>query len=178
MDEPINNNQETAQTGKSSDPFKMWSMVFAVLFLAAAGVAVWQFIQNGSLSSRVTSVEANAAQLQADKNNLQSQLNALNDDSNNGTDGESSNSADAAKILAAVDAYVRAPVEASKESFEYSVNKNQDSFATVNVGAPEGGGYQLWLKKVGDNWTVLFGGQDMPAQDMVDKYGIPDSFLK
>lgn len=176
MDQPINNHEDQVQTGKSADPLKMWVIVLVILFLAATGVAVWQFLQVGSLSSRVSTLEASAAQLQADKNNLQAQLSG-DDTTSTDSSGASSNP-ESAKILAAVDAYVRAPVSASKQSFEYSILKNENSFAKVNVGSPEGAGYALWLKKVGDNWTVLFGGQDNPGQDVIDQYGLPESFLK
>jgi hypothetical protein len=125
----------------------------------------------------VTEVEANAAQLVADKNSLQSQLDLLGGTDATGTDTSAQTSIDKVKILAAVDAYVRAPV-AANGNFEYEIKDNDGKFATVNVAVPEGGGYKLWLKKVGDNWTVLFGGQDAPSQEYIDKYGLTGVFAQ
>ena len=142
MEQTINTQPTPAQTGKSRDPFKMWTIIFALLFVAAGGFgawAVWQLnSQNGQLSS--------AQKAKTD--------------------------ADSTKILVAVDAHVRADVNA-KGDFKYTITKNTGKFATVSVGVPEGGGYELWVKKVGDNWTVLFGGQDSPTQALIDQYGIP-----
>ncbi len=177
MEQPITNHEAPVQTGKSSDPLKMWVMILGILFLVAAGLAVWQFLQVGNVNSRVTELEANAAQLLADKNSLKSQLDLLGGSDATGTDASAQTSIDTTKILAAVDAYVRAPVGA-KGSFEYTVKDNDGKFATANVAVPEGGGYKLWLKKVGDNWTVLFGGQDAPTQELIDKYGLTGVFAQ
>ena len=169
--------QSQTQTGKSADPFKIWAIVLGLLFLAAGGFAVWQTMQVSELGSKVASLESSAAQLQADKNSIQAELNTLKGiDSTD--DSGTQKTPDSVKILAAVDAYVRAPVEAKGKAFEYNVLEVSDGFARVNVGPSEIAGYALWLKKVGENWTVLFGGQDMPGQDMIDKYGIPESILQ
>ncbi len=177
MEQPLSNHEAPVQTGKSSDPLKMWVMILGILFLVAAGLAVWQFLQVGAQSSRVTELEANAAQLLADKNSLKSQLDLLGGTETTGTDASAQTSLDTAKILAAVDAYVRAPV-AAKGDFEYAIKNNDGKFATVNVAVPDGGGYMLWLKKVGDNWTVLFGGQEGPSQELIDKYGLTGVFAQ
>lgn len=163
------------QIGKSRDPFKVWTIIFALLFVAAAGFAGWQYLQMGTTNSKVASLEESAAALQAKKVELQAELDALKNSGSTGTDTSGGNSADATAILAVTDAYVRAPVAATGE-FTYTVSKNENSFAKVNVAVAEGGGYILWLKKVGNTWTVLFGGQDAPMQETLDKYGIPGGF--
>jgi cell division protein FtsL len=151
-------------------PGKVKTMLIAVLvlvLLAAAGFAVWQTMQLGTLDSKVTSLEATNQDLQTSKTSLQAQLDSLK------TANKMSQTTDKDKIIAASDAYVRAPVAAAATKFEYTITKNTGKFALVNVKVPEGGGYQLWLKKVSDNWTVLLGGQDQPSQEDIDKYDIP-----
>lgn len=170
MEQNLDNVQPPVKTGKSRDPMKMWVILLVVLLLAVAGLAAWQFMQTSLLSSKVSELETNSSQLQANNNSLQSELNELKGVQTASEDGGQA-SPESTKILAAVDAYVRAPVAATG-AFEYEVKTNDGKFAVVTVGVPEGSGYQLWLKKVGDNWTVLFGGQDKPSQEMIDKYGL------
>jgi hypothetical protein len=144
-------------------------ILLAVLAVLAIGSAVWQTSQLSDQTAKVDSLQSANKDLQASATTLQAQLDNLKA----GTGTTTTQPTDQDKILAASDAYVRAPVAATSTKFEYTVTKNTGKFALVNVKVPEGGGYQLWLKKVGDNWTVLFGGQDQPAQEDIDKYGIP-----
>lgn len=171
MDEIQTTQPNQVQTGKSADPLKMWLIVVIVLLLVAGGFAAWQTVQLNSQNAKVSSLESVVNGLQNSNDELQTEVDSLKGDSKPTT----TSSADADKILAATDAYVRAPVSATGK-FEYNITKNSDDFAKVSVGVEEGGGYQLWLKKVGDNWTVLFGGQDVPAQEELSKYGIPNNF--
>jgi hypothetical protein len=157
------------QTGKSRDPFKMWLVVVAVLFLAAGGFAVWQTMQLNEKNAKVTTLESTVS-------GLETELAAANPDGT--ATGDTATDSDSTKILAAVDAYVRAPVAAAGETFEYNILENENGFARVNVSTGEGGGYAAWLKKVSDNWTVLVTGQDMPTQETIDKYNIPESVLQ
>lgn len=173
--------QAPMQTGKSSDPFKMWAVIFVLLFLAAAAFAAWQTLQLSSQSTKVAGLEASVTELQSGKIALQAELDGLKggdtSTSSTGSTGDTTNP-DTTKILAAVDAYVRAPVAATEGKFEYSLRTNNGTFAKVDVTPNDGSGYLLWLKKVDDNWTVLFGGQDTPADSEVTKYAIPESLLR
>lgn len=170
MDQTLNDKPQPTQTGKSSDPLKMWTMLLGIILLAVAAFAAWQWFNASALGSKVETLESNAAQLQANNNSLQSELNTYKGVDTASESGETT-TPDSTKILAAVDAYVRAPVEATG-AFEYAIKINDGKFALVNVNVPEGSGYLLWLKKVGDNWTVLFGGQEGPSQEYIDKYGL------
>ena len=170
MEQTINTQPTPAQTGKSRDPFKMWTIIFALLFVAAGGFGAWAVWQLNSQNGQLSSAQKAKTDAESNSASLQSQLNALK--GNSATGGTGATDADSTKILAAVDAHVRADVNA-KGDFKYTITKNTGKFATVSVGVPEGGGYELWVKKVGDNWTVLFGGQDSPTQALIDQYGIP-----
>lgn len=158
-----------AQTGKSLDSQKMWVMILIALLAVAAGFALWQTIQLGGASSSLQSYQISTGDLQASKIALQKELDELKNDESAAATANTGKD----KILAAVDAYVRAPKQATSQQFEYAITKTTDQFAKVSVGVAEGGGYSVTLKRVGENWTVIVAGQDAPSQETVDKYGIP-----
>lgn len=169
--EPTYKSQPSVTANKPRNSFKAWTVVFALLFICAGVFAVWQTSQVNQLN-----VDERLASLQAEKLSLQNELAKLK-----GTDAPASEqeqaSPDSTKILAAVDAHVRAPVAAAGTQYEYAIDKTEGNFAEVNVSVPEGGGFNVWLKKVGDNWTVILSGQDTPPQADQDKYGIPATFF-
>lgn len=177
--QPVPGQMGPVQTGKSSDPFKVWAIVLGILFLAAAGFAVWQTLQVSSLSSKVRELEttnSGLAESLAELTGSDSSANA------GGQDGDTPVASDTEKILAATDAHVRAPVTRSGTTFEYEIVVNKDGFARVlaNVKDSEvdGSGTSVWLKKVGDNWTALFSTQDTVSQETIDLYGLPDAVLQ
>jgi hypothetical protein len=174
MEQPISNHEASVQTGKSSDPLKMWAMVLAVLLLVAASVAAWAFLQVGALNSKVSDLEATTTELTVSKTSLQGQLDKLNGDGA-ATDATSP---DSAKIIAAADLYMRRPKASTNADFEYTIIKTADGFSRVSAGFKDvGGGVAVWVKKVGDNWVGIIAGQENPAQADIDLYGIPQSVL-
>lgn len=160
--------QPPMQTGKSRSSARVvWVILLVLLLLGAVGFAVWQTLQLNDSNAKVSSLESSVA-------NLQAELADAKDDS---VDGDTPVNSDTDKILAAVDAYVRAPVASANLTYEYSIQETSDGFARVSVTPTEGSGSVLLLKKVDENWTVLVGGQDSPSQEIIDQYGIPAAVL-
>lgn len=166
---------ETQQQPKTTNNYtwQPWVVVGAVV-VVAVGLMLWQYMQ-------VKDLQTQLSQKQITIDSLESDLSVQAPDS--GTkepvtdpDEPVQQSNDTDQILSVVDAYVRAPVAAEAEKFEYTIGENTGKFAKVNVKLSEGGGYYLVLKKVNDQWTVLFGGQDVATQEMIDKYGLPAEF--
>ena len=176
MEEPMVNvpgASQRIQTGKSVNSSKMWTIIFAALSMVAVGFAAWQTAQSISQSSKVGGLEATINELRESNTKLQaenSELKGVYPDTDIAV-------ADRAKILAVVDAYIRAPVTASGK-FEYAIQKTSDKFSRVNVKLPEEGSLLVWLKKVDENWTVLSSGQDIPGQDTINKYGLPSEMIE
>ncbi|HEU5188029.1 MAG TPA: hypothetical protein VFT87_06035, partial [Candidatus Saccharimonadales bacterium] len=67
-------------------------------------------------------------------------------------------------------------VAAASQKFTYTITGNTGEFAKVAVGVQEGSGYEVTLKKVDTNWTVLFAGQDLPSKEIGERYGLPKSY--
>lgn len=150
----------------------VWIMLLFVVMIAGAGLAGWQYMEAQKARSDsktkqdiVASLQTETADLKAEVANLKTSPNAV---AKKDTD----------LILAATDAYVRAPVAAASEKFTYAVKDNTGKFAKVSVAVAEGTGYEVTLKKVDDNWTVLFAGQDLPLKDVGEKYGLPDNYYQ
>ncbi len=146
-------------------------VVVGLVVVAAAAACFWMFNQSQILQSQLNDKTSANTQLEKDKTTLQEENDKLK------TSGATV-ATDKDLILAAADAYVRAPVAAASSKFTYEISDNTSKFAKVKVGVEEGSGYTLTLKKVGANWTVLFGGQDLPLQDMADKYGLPAGYYQ
>ncbi len=172
MEEPVANMPGQVQVGKSGGVPAVWVVVLALLLVAAIGFAVWQVF---SASQQVSGLISEKNDLQSTNNELRTEVDQLKGTDSSGD--EATTDPDSFKILAAVDAHVRAPVGA-KGTFEYAIQKTNGDFSRVSVSVEEGGGYLLWLKKVENSWTVLFGGQDMPSQEMIDKYGLTAAVLE
>lgn len=162
-------------TGKSSDPFKAWTIVFAILFIAAAAFAAWQTLQLNEKASKVSSLESTVSGLQAEIAKTDG-----DGDQDIATDGDTPVDSDTDKILAAADAHVRAPAARSADTYEYTIMVNKDGFARVaaSVVGVNASGVAVWLKKVGENWTVLLSTQDSLSQETIDIYGIPEAVLQ
>jgi len=156
---------------KTGKPWVMWVIV-AIIAVVAGGLSMWMYNQTQNLQSQLNAKTTTLSQSEKDLTALQEKYDKLAA----GTPAPATSDKDV--ILAAVDAYVRAPVAAQGQKFTYEISDNTGKFAKVKVGVAEGGGYTLTLKKVGANWTVLFGGQDLPLQDMADKYGLPKGYYQ
>lgn len=180
MEQQINNQQQSSAqpqtqntamvTGKSRDPFKMWMVIFALLFVATAGFAVWQTLQLNGQSSKVAELESDGNDLKATNDSLQQQIDELN-----GVGSSDSTSGDTDKILAAVDAYTRADTDAEGFTFEYTITRNADGFAKVRINSSDDDVSFAWVKKVGNNWTVVESGDDSLTQEVIDEFKIPSS---
>lgn len=83
---------------------------------------------------------------------------------------------DADTIIKTAKAYVEADVSMQPGGNTYTVLQQEDVFARVGVGAPEGGGFWVLLKKVNDIWVPLLAGQDLPSKDIGQKYGLPEGW--
>lgn len=149
-------------------------VVVGVVVLVAGGLVLWQFMQ-------VKNLQTQLSQKQITIDSLESDLSVQAPDAGSkepvvDPNTPVSQTSETDQILSVVDAYVRAPVAAEAEKFEYTIGENTGKFVKVGVKLTEGGGYYLILKKVNDQWTVLFGGQDEATQELKDKYGLPADF--
>ncbi|HSE29168.1 MAG TPA: hypothetical protein VLA77_01110 [Candidatus Saccharimonadales bacterium] len=162
---------EIKPTNKNDLGWLSW-LVVGVVVVASAVLAWWQYSQIQSLQNQLA--QKQTALDTAETDLPLTELNGVIEPDN--PDAPVSTNNDTAQILSVTDAYVRAPVAAESEKFEYTIADKTGDFAKVNVKLSEGGGYYLVLKKVGDQWTVLFGGQDVPTEEMAQKYGLPAGY--
>ena len=165
---------EPAQPVQVKVKAKNWIWVLLLVVIMGAGGATWwwQFSKTQTVQTELAAQKAAVVTAQIEINDLKSEINSLKEDP--GT----VKAKDSDLILAASDAYVRAPVAAASSKFTYAIKNNTGTFAKVTVGISEGGGYELTLKKVDKNWTVLFAGQDLPGKDVADKYGLPEGYYQ
>lgn len=161
--------QPTMSTGKSSNSGMVWMIVLGVLLLAAVGFAVWEMFELNNKTSEISSLKNSNTQLQAQVKSLEEQVGVAE------TSGTSE--ADTNKILAATDAYTRAPVAVATDVFTYEVAENNGEFAKVTVKVEGKEGFELVLKKVDNAWTVVVSTQDSPTQADLDEYAIPAGFV-
>jgi hypothetical protein len=158
----------TPQSSGGRKPKTWIAILLGVLLLAAIGFGVWQWLEVTKKNTEVSDLRASNTQLQSEVSNLQQQI---------GT-GATVAQTDTEKILAATDAYTRAPVSAAGEVFKYSVAGSNDTFAKINVDVEGKESYQLVLKKTDNAWAVIISSQNSPTQADLDKYGVPTGFYE
>lgn len=161
---------QRSQKPKTSPKSWMWVLAVLALVVVAGAVRWWYFGQTQALYKEVATQKSIADLSQKEVANLKVEIANLKADPNSPIVKDSD------LILAATDAYVRAPVSAANEKFTYVITDNQGEFAKVAVGTAEGTGYRVTLKKVDTNWTVLFAGQDLPLKEVGEKYGLPKGY--
>lgn len=150
----------------------VWVLLFIVALAAGGATWWWQYSQTQSVQKQLSAEQDAVTAAQKNAANLQAEVATLKADPGTVV------TKDTDLILAATDAYVRAPVAAASEKFTYDVKDNTSKFAKVSVGVSTGGGYSVTLKKVDNNWTVLFAGQDLPGKDVGEKYGLPETYYQ
>jgi cell division protein FtsB len=148
--------------------------VLLVLALIGCGVLGWMvYDQNGQKSSLSNKVAAKDDQIDTIKAELKS-LKANTGDSNNSTESKSESN----PVVDVALAYAQADVGNAANKLSAQVMYNKDGFANVAISVTGGaGGTGEILKKVNDQWVVVFSGQDNPPQEVVTAYGIPKAAL-
>lgn len=145
-----------------------------LLALVVAGVLGWLWYQqNGQvddLESKLSSSNNKLLKLETEAA-TKAELNA-DSVTTDTTDSESD------AIVKVSLAYAQADVSSSDSKLSAQVMYNKGGFANVSISVVEGaGGTGLILKKVADQWVVVFSGQDNPPQAVIDQYGIPKAAL-
>ncbi|HSE29413.1 MAG TPA: hypothetical protein VLA77_02390 [Candidatus Saccharimonadales bacterium] len=158
------------QIGGGSNSKMVWTIILAVLLLAAVGFAGWQWYTGSKKNQEISDLQASNTQLQSQVSTLEQQV-----ESDQG--GAAAAPSDTDKILAAVDAYTRAPIAANGKVFKYTVAENNGTFAKVNVEVEGDQGYTLALKKIDNAWTVVVSSKDSPTQADLDAYGVPAGYI-
>jgi type II secretory pathway component PulM len=82
---------------------------------------------------------------------------------------------DAEAIVSAALAVANASV--SSEGVQVELAKQVGDFARVNV-TGDTSGYSMILKKSNDQWVSIVSGQAPPAQEDIDRYGIPQEVIE
>lgn len=189
MDEPVKLNDKPNEPIKPEKEIvykeknrlsNIFTRALLSFLLLACGVAlVWQMLQVRSKNSDLKSSNSQTSQLTQDKTLLQNQVSDLKDQVRKLTASpspESKSDDDAIKDTAK--SYVRAVVATQNDAnFTYTIMKKEGDFARVNVGAPEGGGYAMVLKKSNSLWVRVYEGQANPSTTDMSKFGIPASLF-
>lgn len=146
-----------------------------ILALVAAAALGWLWYQQ---SGRVSGLESDLSSTRTKVATLEASAAAnakLSDD--NAVTMDTNNSDSDAAVKAAL-AYAKADINAANSKLTSQVMYIKDGFANVAVNPSEGvGGVGMILKRVGDQWVVVFSGQDNPPQEVISKYGIPKPVL-
>ncbi len=146
------------------------------LLLVLCGVAlVWQMLQGRTKNNELKTANEQLSQLEHDKNLVQHQVSDLKDQVKSLTAAPAPDTkSDDQSIKDAARAYVRAVTTTQNDAnFTYTIMKKESDFARVSVGAPEGGGYAMVLKKSNNLWVRVYEGQGNPSQADISKYSIP-----
>lgn len=167
--EPIQMQQPQVK-GKGAHSW-VWVVLLIVALVAGGTTWWWQYSKTQDVQKQLTAEQQAVTNAQKNIANLQAEVTTLKAD-------PTITAKDTDLILAATDAYVRAPVAVASEKFTYDIKDNTGKFAKVSVGVSTGGGYSVTLKKVDNNWTVLFAGQDLPGKDVGEKYGLPEAYYQ
>lgn len=155
--------------GGSSKGMMIGMIVMAVLLVGAIGFGVWQWMEVSKKNTEISNLQASNTQLQSQASSLEQQVET--------EEGTTTAATDTDRILAAVDAYTRAPVSASGKVFKYSVAENNGTFAKVTVEVEGAEGYEVVLKKIDNVWTAVVSTADSPTQADLDAYGVPAGFV-
>lgn len=152
---------------------KAFSFVSMLLLLAILGAGVLGYLwyeqdqQLASLKDEVGNSKATIADLRSElgKNNET----PVEEPVVTGTDDKS-------LIIETVTARAKAPVSAKDSKATVNIMKQGSEFAYTNVGFEGGGGAAYILKKVDDTWTIIFSGQDVVPESVVETFGIPAEY--
>lgn len=63
------------------------------------------------------------------------------------------------------------------EGVTCTIQQQTDKLALVGWGVAEGGGANVFLSKEGQDWTIIYSGNDSVPESVVQKYDIPQSWL-
>lgn len=165
----------TMQAKKKRNPAAMWLVLVLVLFLATGGYAAYQYTQALSQGDTLSQKDSQIAALTSENAKLKSDAAKAEAQPAEPTPADKK-TVDKMAITAVVTAKLHAPTKVKDEKLTVNVMKQSDTFAYVNAGPVSGGAAAYILKKVDNQWTIVFSGQDKVSQTDIDTYSIPTEF--
>lgn len=159
---------------------RAFSFVSVLFLLAILGVGVMAYLWYDQKST-VESMQAEVDAAETTVTNLRSQLGKANDTA--GSDGSVSSqptpASDDEMIKAAATVYRHALKSTADAKFVFSSIKTNSPFAKASMAVEgENGGFACWLKKADGTWVVMFCGQQLPEQAVLDTWGMPANTLQ
>lgn len=158
----------TPEKKKPSRAGKWLLWGFVVLLLASlAAFAYGQYVEAENAKNENASLQ----------NSLKAAQDANTVDEATETEGDGATLTDKQLIINVAKADAQSPVAAKDSKVTVIVKKQGNEFAEALVGdAISGGGYAVILKKVNEEWVIVFKGQDTPDQTTIKTYGIPAEY--
>lgn len=168
---PITPAGNAPQPQKSANN-KLPLIILIVVSLVLGGVVTWLALQLQSTNTKLSSSERELASTQSKDGSANSTTEPANPDAPVAAD------TDEDQIINTAIGWGTARESAKNAKLTVNITKKQLPFADVSIGTEEGTGYGCTLKKSNNVWLVLFCGQGVPSQAVLDEWGIPASFAK
>lgn len=156
----------------------LWATLITLLVLVLSGAAGYFFWQMMDLRTQVDAKESANQSLQGAVDHLRQQ--AAKADESETTPKEltptEQKAADKTAITDVITAKLHAPTKYKDVKLVINVMKQNDQFAYVNAGAENAGAAAYILKKVADEWTIIYSGQEKVSAEVIETYTIPTEF--
>ncbi|MGB4768288.1 MAG: hypothetical protein WBP22_03450 [Candidatus Saccharimonas sp.] len=168
---PITPASNTPQPQKSANNKLPW-IILIIITLVLGGTIAWLALQLQSTTTKLTSSESELASTQSKDGSANNATEPANPDAPVAAD------TDEDQIINTAIGWGTARESTKSAKLTVNITKKQLPFADVSIGTEEGTGYGCTLKKSNNVWLVLFCGQSVPSQAVLDEWGIPASFAK
>lgn len=165
---PANNTPQPQKTANSKLPW----IILIIVTLVLGGIIAWLALELQSTNTKLSSSKSELASAQSKDDSSSDTTEPANPDAPVSTD------ADQDQIINTAIGWGTARESAKSAKLTVNITKKQLPFADVSIGTDEGTGYACTLKKSNNVWLVLFCGQSVPSQAVLDEWGIPASFAK
>jgi len=156
----------------------LWVTIITLLILGLAGAAGYFFWQMMDVRTQLSAKDAANQSLQGTVAYLKPLADAAQKDAAEPEEltADEQKAADKTAITEVVTAKLHAPTKDKDVKLTVNVMKQNDQFAYVNAGPETGGAAAYILKKVTDEWTIIYSGQEKVSTEVIETYTIPAEF--
>jgi cytoskeletal protein RodZ len=156
----------------------LWMTLVTLLVLALVGAAGYFYWQNMQTQDQVNQKQATLDTLTTENAKLKKDVQDVTTTpiAKEPTAAEKL-AADKTAITDVITARLHAPTKDKDVKLTLNIMKQDDNFAYVNAGSANSSAAAAYiLKKVGDVWAIVYGGQEKVSQADVNAYTIPTDF--